>query len=226
MSLPKSRERTYIAGVTRIPADDMNAIQDAHVEKYHEVLRDHFTGSTVNESTWDFLSLTGSPTAQSDSSNGGFGALSLDGSTGGGSGQRVASLLLAMGTHDFRFRARMRTAAASVDASTIIYVGVSNTGLSQNLLFAIDGASSTTLWRVVVDAGSSSAPNGTAASVSTTYQEFEIRKDGTTVTLTVDGVVHHTETGYSTGLDDARVLLFADNSGEVLIDVVDLVVLY
>lgn len=188
------------------------------------ILRDHFTGDDLDLGIW--FNLVGTPTPIDDDANGGFGAQSLDGTTNVGAGQAIRSCAMALGTLDFCFRARLRT--TGIDASSQVSVGINDGGNSTTLMFRIDGAASTTNWGVQIDGAGFAAANGTDASISTSYQEFEIRRVGTTVTFYVDGVLHHTESGYSTSLtgNTCTVRLRALATGVALIDFVELEAYY
>jgi hypothetical protein len=200
MGLPTSREQTYLTGVTKVPAVDMNAIQDAIIEVNRQIVRDHFTGSALAAGTW---STSGSPTVTGDSAGGSFGALLLDG---------VESVFTTDGllaTGNWRLRASARS--TGVSATTDYRFGIATPG-SGVLEFMIDGASSTTNWRVNIN-NVSTAANGTAAPISSTLKEFEIRRVGTTITFLVNNVVMHTVSSYSSSMTLAALIFTLNVTG-------------
>jgi hypothetical protein len=169
------------------------------------IIHDHFTGSAIGTETWN----GGTGSTDNDSAAGAHGALELD----GGSTEGVTSQSFAFGTSDFHFAARLRT--TGIGATSAIRIGI--TGASGDLYFFLDGASSTANWRTFIDTVSTAA-GGTPASVSTTYQTFEITRKSNVVTFSVDGVTHHSIGSYTTNLDDANVEMSAGVAGVARID--------
>jgi sulfur carrier protein ThiS len=189
MGLPTSREQTYVTGVTKVQAVDMNAIQDGIVELNQRVVWDHFTGSAIDTGRWNAATAT----LVADDANGGAGATTF------ANGQSIATTTLAIGT-SCRFRARMRT--TGVSATTSIRAGLDSLVTTG---FLISGASSTTNWRVMVD-GVNTAPNGTAAAISATYKDFEVRIRSGTLTFLVNDVVLHSQ-AYATSVSGDTITI-------------------
>jgi hypothetical protein len=182
---------------TGMPAEELNERLNNHalwlnyrgleqlddlIEQRGLFVRDHFVGQSL--STAHFLTPTGTTSIIDDSANGGSGTLKIDGS-GGGTNQ-VDTQNVSAGTGDFRLRARLRV--TGVGGASSIGFGFRSGGI--NAAFIIDGPTSTTNWRVLVD-GVNTAPNGTAAAVNAAYKEFIIERKGGTLSFTVDGVVLH-----------------------------------
>jgi hypothetical protein len=176
------------------------------------LVRDHFVGSAIDTGRWTG---GGSPTAVDDSASGGSGAALLDGSSGGGAGQYIQTLPLALSTSNFRLYVRMRN--LSIAGTSNIQVGVTNSGTGKNLLFYIDGSTSTTNFRVAID-NASTPPNGTAAAISSSYKDFIITRVSNAVTFSVDGVALHTIGSYTSNLDGALFYHFTATSGIARID--------
>jgi hypothetical protein len=177
-------------------------------------VRDEFTGSAVGTETWN--TITGAPTLPDESANGGFGTVKLDGAVN----QQIKSSPLAMGTSDFRWKARMRTTTVNGTSSIIcgVVAGVNS------LAFYCDGAVSTTNWRIHLN-GVSTAANGTPVTFSATYADFVIEKIGTTVTFKVNTTLLHTQAAYASSLTGAMCHLTSTaGTGVQWIDSVNLAV--
>jgi hypothetical protein len=145
-------------------------------------LFDTFCGQSLSTGNW--TTATGTVSIVDDSANGANGAVKIDASAGGT--QNIETRPLGL-TGDFLLRGRFRT--TGVTASSSIAFGFR--GVGYETAFLLDGAASTTNWRVLIG-GASTAPNGTPFAVSATYAEFEIKRVATAVTMSVNGTVLHT----------------------------------
>jgi hypothetical protein len=200
MGLPTSREQTYVTGVTKVPAVDMNAIQDGITEINQRIVWDHFTGSAIDSGRWN----TATGVIVADDANGGAGAVSL-------TAQTLATLALAFGT-SWRFRARLRNTGAA--GTTVVRAGLEGTG--GNTSFFINGGGSSTNWTVQIN-GVVTAPNGTAATISSTYKDFEMRLKSGTLTFLVNDVVLHSQ-AYATALSGDTVIIASGGAGTQFVD--------
>lgn len=195
---------------------DLNNLIANHWQ--YEVVKDHFCGSAVSTAFWSTIS--GSPTTVDDSSNGGHGCVLLDGTTGMGGGQVIATRPLALSTSDFRLRMRLRT--PSMTGTAVHLLGLVKASTSKHLEFYALGSDSTTNWRVYID-GAFTSPNGTAASISSSHQTFEIVRASNVVTFYVNGVALHTISSYTSDLSGAEFTLSATTSGNVRVDVAQMI---
>lgn len=208
MSLPLSRNRTYIAGVTKVAAQDMNDIQDLliqHSTVRGTLVRDNFTGQSPDAGIWK--TPTGSVTIVDDSANGGSGAARFDGT---GSTAELKTQPLVLGTGDFTASARLRISGA-VGAASGASFGIDGPGGSQTVRFRIQGSISTTNWLVWIDSSGGISGNGTPVLISSSYANFEVKRKSNIVTFSIDGVILHTESPYISSMDSAFLQLVTNN---------------
>lgn len=214
MSLPYTRNQTYIPGVTKVAAQDMNDIQDSIVALSGGegvIVRDHFTGTSLNTGLWRAVS--GTSSIVNDSANGGVGTLQTD-----ALGTDIRTIQFNIGTSDFTLRGRLRmTGSVSGGAS----FGIDGPGANQTLKFVIRSASSTTNWLPWVDSFVVAA-NGTPALITATYSVFEIKRKANIVTFTVDGVILHTQVSYTGPIYNAYFTMQAGNATIIWFDFAEL----
>jgi hypothetical protein len=137
----------------------------------------------------------------------------------GSSSHGLTTNALALGTGDLWVSARMRV--ANVVGTTVIRCGILAGG--NDLEFYIDGAVSTTNWRVRID-GVNTAPNGTPFAVNSTYARFDLARRSNVVTFAVNGTVLHTIASYTTSLTGGGLIVAAATSGICFLDQAILVV--
>lgn len=195
MAFPNgTRIRTYAPG-DPIRSDDMNQMQDADIAAYAEIFTkrtqvlDSFTGQSVNTGIWK--TPVGTVTIIDDSANGGNGAVKIDATAGGTHNIETQPFALA---GDFTLRGRLRV--TGVTAASVITLGMR---VASDTAFLLEGSTSTVVWRALAS-GASVPANGTPAAVSAVFAEFELKRTGTLITMTVNGVLHHSLTsGVLTG---------------------------
>lgn len=212
MAFPNgARLRTYAPG-DMVQSDDINKMQDADIAVYDEVFNkrleflDSFTGQSINTFVWK--TPTGTVSIVDDSANGANGCGKVDASAGGSHNIETQPLAL---PGDFRLRGRLRI--TGVTGSSSIAFGFRGTN---EVAFLIDGTNSTTNWRALITGTGSTPANGTPAAINATYLEFEIKRVGTLITMSINGVVFHTVTSATMTSDTVRVsaigagIVFAD----------------
>lgn len=195
MALPDSRNRTYVDGVTQIPAGDMNQLQDDDVLLSSAQLGsallvvDDFTGSALSTGIWN------SPTGSlvDDTASGGCGTVQL--SDSGGGAQAFSTNNLKIGTSDFRLAARIRVVSMG-GASSLITLQMQYSSAAGALQFFARGGG--TNWQAVVDGG---ADHDTGVAFGTTYQKLEIRRVSGVVTFYIDGTSVYSTTPAPQSID-------------------------
>lgn len=214
MSLPYTRNQTYIPGVTKVAAQDMNDIQDSIValsSGASVIVSDHFTGTSLDLGKWRAIS--GTSSIVNDSANGGIGTLQTD-----TLGTDIRTIQFNIGTSDFTLRGRLRITGSVSGGARF---GINGPGGDETLEFLIQSATSTTNWLVLVN--SSVVPaNGTPVLISSNYSVFEIKRKANIVTFTVDNVILHTQVSYTGPIYNAYFQIQAGNATIMSIDYAEL----
>ncbi len=207
MALPESRNETYVAGTTQIPAATMNDIQDeiiAHEDIFKGTaycMIDDFNGSTFTQN-WASVSVT----AQiDDSADGAFGCAQHAGGAGDLTGPTFA-----LGTKNFRLDVRIRIETGTGNG----YAGIFTGGAAQ---LSMRWADSGTDWEYKINGAANVATGTTWGSA---YQVLSIRVVDGTVYFYIDGTLEHSA-AYATNLDGAYIRINSQvAAGDVRIDYV------
>jgi hypothetical protein len=181
MSLPYTRNRTYVSGVTKVTADDMNDIQDALVFLFTGQgfwLKDDFSGSAVNAATW--VTTGAGLTTASDHAAGGFGALQMA-ATSGDATQTIETRTLPIGTNDFRLEVRARYTVLNTGGA--FFFSLSQAGI--NAIFRSTNSALSGRWSF--EHGGVPTVVDTGISPSTTYQKFVIERTSGVLTASING---------------------------------------
>jgi hypothetical protein len=197
MALPESRNETYVAGTTQIPAATMNDLQDEIIatnEKFlgsAYALFDDFNGSAFTH-LW---TVTGAVAQSDDSAAGAIGAARFF-----DAGAGTLSLVGGVGAYstvDFRLDVKVRVVVAGTGNGTI---GIT-TGVGQNLLFLWDNAAAN--WKYKIDGGAST---DIGVAWGTTYQLLSIRRVAGTAYFYINGTSLHSA-AHATSLTGAALNL-------------------
>lgn len=191
MTLPRSRNETYVDGTTQIPAATMNDIQDKII-LLHGMLRgsgfhvrDDFPatiGGAVDTHKW----VPGSggtgvaPIIVDDSAAGGFGAVQFAAGASGGTSEALITKL-AIGTKDLYVSCRVRRATA-VGTSMHFTVGfIGDAGAADDLAFrGFMGGN----WQRKLGA---TTTDDLGVAMSSTYQFLEMWRISGVVYFAIDG---------------------------------------
>lgn len=215
MSLPTSRNITYVPEVTKVRAVDMNDIQDCIVALSGGggvVVRDQFTGTSLNLGQW--IATSGTSTVVQDVANGAIGSLQTD-----ALGTDIRTTRFNIGTRDFTMRARIRNTGPLTGG---VHLGLRGLGGSGTLTFRISSGTNPTNWILEVD-GALQVPNGTGFAYSATYADFEIKRKSNVVTFKVNGVVFHTLASYTSSFLDAYLAIQTGTSTIMIMDFIEMI---
>lgn len=190
MTLPYSRNQTYVAGTTPIAAADMNDLQDWTTATWEALsgdafhLSDDFTGTSIDLTKW--LQAGNNPTRLSIvSRTGAAGALRFLATTDTDDAY-LSTVASKFGTVDFHFAARVEVVVKS--ASTAVdYCGIVAGGAA-NAYFYVAGTGN---WFAYC--ASTAHDTGVAATGSGTFQVLQIRRASGTVSFLIDGVEVYSE---------------------------------
>ncbi len=211
MSLKDSRNRTYVDGVTQIPAGDMNDIQDEIVDLWKNVngsrfdLYDDFCGSAISTSNWK-TTHAGVTVVDSGTDNKAMGSLQLA-ATAGNTTPYVYSSDVLIGTRAFRAMWLMRYATLTtgdIDVGLLI-----NAGTNRLQFDTTNGGN----WAAWYGAGPTIQTLGVAP--STSYQRLELIYDGTTAYWYIDGVLKYSVAFATISTDTATLFVAATYSANV-----------
>lgn len=168
-----SRYRTYVDGVTQVPAGDMNGIQDDEIETNNTLIGsyvlhlDDFMGSAIDTGKWV---ITGGASTTADNTNGGYGAAQF--TTSDGTVPNINTNAMAIGAVDFVFEARVRVSSMG-GAGSYFEIGVQD-GVTKTVLFrAQNGAAN---WQARDDFDGSIGNTDSAVAYLSTYQKLKIRR--------------------------------------------------
>jgi hypothetical protein len=206
VALPESRNETYVAGTTQIPAATMNDLQDeiiAHEDIFKGsayCMIDDFNGSTFTDN-WATVAVT----AQlDDSADGAFGCAQQAGGTG-----ELTGPVLALGTKNFRLDVRVRVETAGAGSGS---VGLWIAGVSK---LSLRWVNTGTDWEYSINAA---AYVTTGTTWGSTYRILSIRVVDGTAYFYIDGTLEHSA-AYATNLDGAYIRLSsAVAAGDVRFD--------
>ena len=217
MSLPFSRNESYVDGETPIPAQTMNDIQDLIVS-YEKIVRgsdfwlqDDFTGSAVDTGQWK---TTGTFAPIDDHSSDGLGAIDLSVSSGGDHDQRLYTQPMKIGTRDYYFAARVRM--ATLGATGDVRIGITDAGSGTSRFFLPEAGGTNWFMNVatVQDSGVAFTP--------TVYQLLEFSRIDGVFEMKIDGVQVYTEANVAS-LANSVVDLHVEYDANTISLVVDMV---
>lgn len=213
MSLPDSRNTTYVAGgPPTVKAADLNAMQDNHVDQWRALrgndflIADDFTGSSIDTSKW----IVTDPSSKFTLIDvpGSYGNLHFISTVNAGSSIQTRNLYL--GLNDFRTAARLFNPQFGGGVSTVSY------GVLASVNRAYFDRNSGN-WRVSLN-GSFHA-TGVAVSAAS-FQLLEIRRESGLFQFLIDGVLVYSE-ALAMSLDSSALTVSAsrDTSGTTQLDI-------
>lgn len=192
MSLPYTRNQTYIAGVTKVPATDMNDIQDwllAILSPFTGtgaiVVADDFTNSIINGGVW-VTNLVGTGAAAIFNDTGAIGSARLTTPAPGDVAALETSLLSNVGTHEFLVSMRLK--ASTLTATSVVYAGFGSAPNSEvaSRCARFTAPGSGTNWFVEHNGGSAD----TGVAFDADWHTFVIRRlSAGTLEFWIDGVL-------------------------------------
>jgi hypothetical protein len=215
MALRRSRSITFIDGVTQVPADLMNELQDDNIADEDRIrgfafgFRDDFIASAADSNVW-----TNAPSNVDDSANGGFGTVRLNVALATSDTMDTVSLFPLAGL-DFRLAIRVRIADKSGSGGYFFF------GFKDGSdVFGFEAQDTDANWLTILTTILSQEL--TSIPVSTTdYANLEIERIGSTVTMYINGTSVRTISSPS-DYDPQLVGIIYDNGVDAYLDLVAL----